>query len=213
VFRAGSDPVEIGLVASFNHPAGNLTGIVTLSGYMVSKRLTLLHELFPSVTIATMVNPANPRFAQIETRDLQAAADVLGAQILVLNGGTASEIASAFATLVEQHAGALLISADTWFLAARDQITALAARYAIPTMFTDRASATAGGLLSYGFEVSDVNRQVGLYAGRILKGENPADLPIVQPTKFQFVINLKTAKSLGLTIPETLLATADEVIQ
>jgi putative ABC transport system substrate-binding protein len=213
VFRAGSDPVEIGLVATFNRPAGNLTGVANFSGSMVSKRLALLHELLPSVMIATLVNPANPRFAQIETRDLQAAAGVLGVRVLVLNGGTASDIAGAFATLVEQQAGALLISADAWFLAARDQITSLAARYAIPTMFSDRTSAIAGGLLSYGFEVSDVNRQVGVYAGRILKGEKPADLPVQQPTKFELVINLKTAKALGLTIPETLLATADEVIQ
>jgi putative ABC transport system substrate-binding protein len=144
---------------------------------------------------------------------LQAAAGVLGVRILVLNGGTASDISRAFATLIERQAGALLISSDNWFFAARDQITSLAARYAIPTMFGDRTSAAAGGLLSYGNDFPDVNRQVGLYAGRILKGEKPADLPVVQPTKFELVINLKTAKALGLTIPETLLATADEVIQ
>jgi putative ABC transport system substrate-binding protein len=213
VFRVGSDPVEIGLVATFNRPAGNLTGIANLSTAIISKRLALLHELLPAVMIATLVNPANPRFTQIETRDLQAAAGVLGVRMLVLNGGTASDIAGAFATLVERQAGALLISADATFMASRDQITSLAARYAIPTMFSDRASAAAGGLLSYGNDFPDVNRQVGLYAGRILKGEKPADLPVVQPTKFELVINLKTAKALGLTIPETLLATADEVIQ
>jgi putative ABC transport system substrate-binding protein len=213
VFRVGVDPVEIGLVASFNRPASNLTGIANLSGPMISKRLALLHELLPTATIAALVNPANPSYARIETRDLQAAASVLGVRILVLNGGTPSEIAGAFATLVEQQAGALLISADNWFFAARDQIISLATRYAIPTSFSDRASTAAGGLLSYGNDFPDVNRQVGLYAGRILKGEKPADLPIVQPTKFEFVINLKTAKALGLTIPETLLATADEVIQ
>jgi putative tryptophan/tyrosine transport system substrate-binding protein len=213
VFRVGVDPVEIGLVASFNRPGGNITGIANLSGPIVSKRLALLHELIPAATIATLVNSANPSFAQIETRDLQAAADVLGVRMLVLNGGTANDIAGAFATLVERQAGALLISADSRFMAARDQITSLAARYAIPTMFGDRTSAAAGGLLSYGNDFPDVNRQVGLYAGRILKGEKPADLPVVQPTKFELVINLKTAKALGLTIPETLLATADEVIQ
>jgi putative ABC transport system substrate-binding protein len=213
VFRVGNDPVEIGLVASFNRPAGNLTGIANLSGPMVSKRLAVLHELLPAVMFATLVNPANPRFAQIETRDLQAAAGVLGVRMLVLNGGTPSDIARAFATLVERQAGALLISSDASFIAARDQITSLAARYAIPTMFFDRTFPAAGGLLSYGYKVSDVNRQVGLYAGRILKGEKPADLPVVQPTKFELVINLKTAKALGITIPETLLATADEVIQ
>jgi putative ABC transport system substrate-binding protein len=187
-----------------------------LATNIVSKRLALLHELLPTVMFAMLVNPANLRFAQIETietRDLQAAAGVLGLRMLVLNGGTPSDIAPAFATLVERQAGALLISSDASFIAARDQITSLAARYAIPTMFVDRTFAAAGGLLSYGANVSDVNRQVGAYAGRILKGEKPADLPVVQPTKFELVINLKTAKALGLTIPETLLATADEVIQ
>jgi putative ABC transport system substrate-binding protein len=215
VFRAGSDPVEIGLVASFNRPSRNLTGIANLSAYMVSKRLALLHELSPTATIATLVNPANSRFTQIETRDLQAAAGVLGVRMLVLNGGTASDIARAFATLVEQQAGALLIGSDASFLASssRDQITSLAARYAIPTMFYEKASVAAGGLLSYGASFHELNRQVGLYAGRILKGEKAGDLPVLQPTKFDLVINLKTAKALGLTIPETLLATADEVIQ
>jgi putative tryptophan/tyrosine transport system substrate-binding protein len=213
VFRVGTDPVEIGLVASFNRPGSNLTGIANVGAYIVSKRLALLHELLPAVMIATLVNPANPNYAQAETRDLQAAAGVLGVRMLVLNGETASDIARAFATLVEQQAGALLIGSDASFLASRDQITSLAARYAIPTMFADRASTAAGGLLSYGNDFLDVNRQVGLYAGRILKGEKPADLPVVQPTKFELVINLKTAKALGLTIPETLLATADEVIQ
>jgi putative tryptophan/tyrosine transport system substrate-binding protein len=213
VFRVGADPVEIGLVASFNRPGGNLTGIANVGAYIVSKRLALLHELLPTVMIATLVNPANPRFAQIETRDLQAAAGVLGVRMLVLNGGTPSDIAQAFATLVERQAGALLISSDALFMASRDQITSLAARYAIPTMFVDSASAAAGALLSYGSDLLEVNRQVGLYAGRILKGEKPADLPVVQPTKFELVINLETARALGLTIPETLLATADEVIQ
>jgi putative tryptophan/tyrosine transport system substrate-binding protein len=213
VFRVGSDPVEIGLVTTFNRPAGNLTGIANMSTHIISKRLALLHELFPAVMIATLVNPANPRFTQIETRDLQAAAGVLGVRILVLNGGTASDIAGAFATLVERQAGALLISADSTFMASRDQITSLAARYAIPTMFADRAAAAAGGLFSYGNNFPAVNHQVGVYAGRILNGQKPADLPVMQPTKFELVINLKTAKALGLTIPETLLATADEVIQ
>jgi putative ABC transport system substrate-binding protein len=148
VFRVGSDPVEIGLVATFNRPAGNLTGIASLTAGIISKRLALLHELVPAVTIATLVNPANPRFAQIETRD--AAAGVLGVRILALNAGTASDIAGAFATLVQRQAGALLISADGWFMAARDQITSLAARYAIPTMFSDTVAVAAGGLLSYG---------------------------------------------------------------
>jgi putative ABC transport system substrate-binding protein len=144
---------------------------------------------------------------------LQSAAYVLGVRVLVLNGGTESDIAAAFATLVERQVSALLISNDTFFYAARHQIISLAARYAIPTMFYGRSNVAAGGLLSYGDDPSADFRQVGLYAGRILKGEKPADLPVVQPTKFELVINLKTAKALGLTIPETLLATADEVIQ
>ena len=144
---------------------------------------------------------------------MQSAARVLGVRVLVFNGGTESDIAAAFATLAEQQVSALLISADTFFTTARHQIISLAARYAIPTMFSNRAYVAAGGLLSYGGDGSGRSRQVGLYAGRILKGEKPADLPVVQPTKFELAINLKTAKALGLTIPETLLATADEVIE
>jgi putative ABC transport system substrate-binding protein len=214
VFRLGSDPVALGLVASLNRPTGNLTGVAVLAGDIAPKRLALLHELVPSIaSIAMLVNPANPRLLQAETKDLESAARVLGVRVLVLNGGTESDIAAAFATLVEQQVSALLISADSFFYAASHQIISLAARYAIPTMFYDRASVAAGGLLSYGDYFSTISRQVGLYAGRILKGEKPADLPVVQPTKFELVINLKTAKALGLTIPETLLATADEVIQ
>jgi putative tryptophan/tyrosine transport system substrate-binding protein len=214
VFSIGSDPVALGLVASLNRPTANLTGVATLSGDIAPKRLALLHELVPAIaSIAMLVNPANPNFVQAETKDLQSAAHVLGVRVLVLNGGTESDIAAAFATLVEQQVSALLISADTFFYAAGHQIMSLAARYAIPTMFYDRASVAAGGLLSYGADLRDVSRQVGLYAGRILKGEKPADLPVVQPTKFELTINLKTAKALGLTIPETLLATADELIE
>jgi putative ABC transport system substrate-binding protein len=214
VFLTGSDPVALGLVASLNRPAGNLTGVATLSGDIAPKRLALLHELVPAIaSIAILVNPANPSYVQAETKDLQSAARVLGVRVLVLNGGTEPDIAAAFATLVEQRVSALLISADTFFYTARQQIISLAAHYAIPTMFYDRASVAAGGLFSYGDDFSARSSQVGLYAGRILKGEKPADLPVVQPTKFDLVINLKTAKALGLTIPETLLATADEVIQ
>jgi len=214
VFDIGSDPVALGLVASLNRPAANLTGVVNLGSDIASKRLALLHELVPAIaSIAMLVNPANPGYFQAETKDLQSAARVLGVRVLVLNGGTEAEIATAFATLVEQQIGALLISGDSIFYAAGHQIMSLAARYAIPTMFYDRASVAAGGLLSYGPDLRDVLRQVGLYAGRILKGEKPADLPVVQPTKFELTINLKTAKTLGLMIPETLLATADQVIE
>ena len=198
VFRVGSDPVEIGLVATFNRPAGNLTGIANLSTGIVSKRLALLHELVPGIaSIAMLVNPANPSYVQAETKDLQSAAHVLGVRVLVLNGGTESDIAAAFATLVEQQVSALLISADTFFRTVGQQILSLAARYAIPTMFYDRASVPAGGLLSYGGDGRELPRQVGLYAGRILKGEKPADLPVVQPTKFDLVINLKRVAACG----------------
>ena len=214
VFRIGTDPVALGLVASLNRPIGNLTGLATLSGDIATKRLALLHELVPAIaSIAMLVNPANPSAVQAETKDLQSAAHVLGVRVLVLNGGTESDIAAAFATLVEQQVYALLISADSFFYAASHQIISLAARYAIPTMFGDRASVEAGGLLSYAPHFPGIDYQAGVYAGRILKGEKPADLPVQQPTKFELVINLKTAKALGLIIPETLLATADEVIQ
>jgi putative ABC transport system substrate-binding protein len=214
VFRIGSDPVALGLVASLNRPTGNLTGVAVLAGDIAPKRLALLHELVPTITsIAMLVNPANPRLFQAETKDLQSAAHVLGVRVLVLNGGNESDIAAAFATLLEQQVSALLISADSLFYTAGHQIISLAARYAIPTMFYNRASVAAGGLFSYGDDFSAGSRPMGLYAGRILRGEKPADLPVVQPTKFDLVINLKTAKALGLTIPETLLATADEVIQ
>jgi putative tryptophan/tyrosine transport system substrate-binding protein len=214
VFRMGSDPVELGLVASLNRPGGNLTGLASRAADITAKRLALLHELIPAVSsIGMLVNPANPNYARAETRDLHSAAHTLGVRVLVLNGGSESDIAAAFATLVEQRAGALLVSADTFFYGTRDQIVSLAARHAIPTMFFESASVAAGGLLSYGPDLVDANHQAGVYTGRILRGEKPADLPIVQPTKFELMINLKTAKALGLTVPANLLAQADEVIE
>jgi putative tryptophan/tyrosine transport system substrate-binding protein len=214
VFRIGSDPVELGLVAGFNRPAGNVTGVALLAADITAKRLGVLHELVPAVaSIAMLINPDNPIYAHAETRDLQSAARGLGVRVLVLNGGTESDIAAGFASLVEQRVGALLISADTSFYAARDQIISLAAHYAIPTMFFESASVTAGGLLSYGPDLLAGNHQVGLYAGRILRGEKPADLPVARTTKFELAINLKTAKTLGLTMPPTILAMADKVIE
>ena len=214
VFRIGSDPVEIGLVASLNRPGGNITGIANLAAEITAKRLALLHELVPATTsIAFLVNPANPSFAQVETENVRSAARVLAVHLLLLNAVTASDIASAFATLVEQQAAALLLSADTFFFSVRDQIISLAARYAIPSMFFDTASVAAGGLLSYGPDLLSANYQVGIYAGRILSGQRPADLPVVQATKFELVINLKTAKALGLTIPPGMFAIADEIIE
>ena len=212
VFNMGSDPIALGLVTSLNRPTGNLTGVAILGADIAPKRLALLHELVPAVaSIAMLVNPSNPKFFQAETKDLQSAAHVLGVRLLVLNGER--DIAATFATLAEQQVNALLISGDSFFYAASHQTISLAARYSIPTMFGDRASVEAGGLLSYEPHFPGINYQAGLYAGRILKGEKPADLPVQQPTKFELVINLKTAKALGLTIPETLLATADQVIE
>jgi putative ABC transport system substrate-binding protein len=213
VFRIGSDPVELGLVASLNRPGGNITGIANLAAEITAKRLALLHELVPAITsMAFLVNPANPSFAQVETKDVQSAARILGVRLLLLNAVTASDIAAAFATVIEQQAGALMLSADTFFYSVRDQIISLAARHAIPTMFFDTSSVAAGGLLSYGPDLIGANYQVGIYAGRILGGQRPADLPVVQATKFELALNLKTAKALGVTVPPTLFALADKVI-
>jgi putative tryptophan/tyrosine transport system substrate-binding protein len=214
VFLAGGDPVEFGLVASLNRPGGNLTGVTVMGPDLTAKRLELLHKLVPAAaSIAVLVGPAGNQYTEAETRDLQSAARVLGVRVQVYNIVTENEIAAAFTTLLQQQAGAVLMSSALVFFDARDEIISLAARYAIPTMFFDDLSAAAGALSSYGPDYVGANYQAGLYAGRILKGEKPADLPVLQPTKFQFVINLKTAKALGLTIPETLLAIADEVIQ
>ena len=214
IFRIGSDPVELGLVASLNRPGGNLTGMANLSAEIAAKRLGLLRELVAAGSlIAMMVNPGNPDFARAETRDLESAARRAGVRLVILERSTESELPEAFATLVAQQVAALLISADTFFFAARDRIIALAARHSVPTMFFDRASVAAGGLLSYGPNLVDANHQIGLYAGRVLKGDKPSDLPVVQSAKFQLVINLRTAKSLGLTLPPTLLAIADEAIE
>jgi putative tryptophan/tyrosine transport system substrate-binding protein len=213
VFLMGSDPIEIGLAESFNRPGGNLTGIAILAVEMAAKRLSLLREFVPAAqSIAILVNSANPI---PETRDLQAAARVLGLRILVLDVETESEIASAFDTLVAQHASALLIGSDTLFtgLATRDQIISLANRHVVPTLFYDSTGVAAGGLSSYGPNLPGEFSQVGFYVGRILKGEKPADLPVMQPTRFELVFNLKTAMALGLTIPPNLLAIADEVIE
>lgn len=214
VFRIGSDPVEIGLVASLNRPSGNITGITNLSAEITAKRLALLHDLLPAATsIGLLVNPANSNYAQAETRDLQSATDTLGVRVLVINAGTETDVAAAFATAVEQQVGALLLGADTYFFSVRDQIIQLAVRNAIPTMFFDSASVAAGGLLSYGSDLTDANYQAGIYVGKILKGAKPADLPVMQSAKFELAINMKTAKALGLVVPPTLLASADKVIE
>jgi putative ABC transport system substrate-binding protein len=212
VFAIVGDPVELGFVASFNRPSGNLTGVTTVGSELAGKRLELLHKLVPVADpiayLARLAGGAGPELA-----NLQAAARVLGVHLLPLVAATETEMAAAFATIGERHAGALLISAGAISPAAVDQIISLARRYVVPTLFFTREGVVSGGFASYGTSIFELLRQAGGYAGRILKGEKPADLPIMQPTKFEFVINLKTAKALGLTIPETLLATADEVIQ
>jgi putative tryptophan/tyrosine transport system substrate-binding protein len=214
VFLMANDPVEVGVVASLNRPLGNLTGVTAISPELAGKRLQLLHKLVPAADpIAMLGRSAGSELNQAETRAMQSAAGVLGVRLLVLSAATESEVAAAFATLVERHAGALVTSAAIFTLAEIDQILSFAGRHAVPTLFVGRAQVARGGLASYGTPISELFGQTGVYTGRILKGEKPADLPVMLPTKFEFVINLKTAKALGLTIPETLLATADEVIQ
>jgi putative ABC transport system substrate-binding protein len=212
VFLTGEDPVKFGLVASLNRPGGNITG-VRFNAMVGSKRLELLHDLVPNATMVAFL--ANPKFpsAESETREAQATARALGLNLIVLNASREHEIDVAFATLVEQHVGALIITGDPLFVSRRDKIVALAARYAVPTIYVQREFAVAGGLIGYGTNITDAYRQVGMYAGRILNGIKPSDLPVLQPTKFDLVINLKTAKALGLTVPDKLLALADEVIE
>jgi putative ABC transport system substrate-binding protein len=213
VFTTSSDPVELGLVASLNRPGGNVTGAVTLNVEVVSKRLEMLHAMVPTASmIVVLANPTNPN-AETQSRTLQATARTIGQQIMIVNAATESDIDAVFARLGEQRAGALLVDTDAFLFSRRDQLVGLAKRYKIPAIFDRRKFAEAGGLMSYGGSVTDVYRLAGIYVGRILKGEKPANLPVQQSTKVELVINLSTAKALGLTIPTTLLATADEVIE
>jgi putative ABC transport system substrate-binding protein len=214
VFTTGGDPVAQGFVRSLNRPDSNATGVTTFGVELVSKKFELLHEVVPTATkIALLTNPNNPVIVQDDVQAVQAAARRLGLEVIVLNGGTESEIEHAFAMAVQQRAAALYVGADSVLISRREQIAALALRYALPTMTQDRAAVTAGQLMSYGSDPTDGNRQAGTYVGRILKGEKIADLPILQPTKFELIINLKTAKALGLNVPFALLARADEVIE
>jgi putative tryptophan/tyrosine transport system substrate-binding protein len=213
VFSIGSDPVQVGLVNNLNRPGGNVTGFTELNAEVGSKRLALLHETVPQATrIRVLVNPKNP-FTEFAIKEAQAAAATLGRQIEIVSTSADDDIDASFASLAQKRVDALLVIPDPLFYLRRTQLATLAAHHALPTMYWDRALVEAGGLMSYGTSITDLVRQAGIYAGRILKGEKPADLPVQQASKFEFVINLKTAKALGLTIPETLVATADEVIQ
>jgi putative ABC transport system substrate-binding protein len=213
VFSIGADPVAAGLVASLNRPGGNVTGFTSLNVEITAKRLGLLHELLPGAArLAVLINPTSP-VADSVVSDAQAAAATIGRRIEVLAAATNPEIDMAFASLAQKRIEALLVHNDPLFFDRRVQLATLAARHAVPAIYPFRENAEAGGLMSYGTNLADRERQVGIYVGRILKGEKPADLPVIQAAKFEFIINLQTARALGIEIPSTLLATADEVIE
>jgi putative ABC transport system substrate-binding protein len=214
VFGVAEDPVKLGLVASFARPGGNATGINFLASEVAAKRLGLLHDLVPkAVRIAVLINPANAPTAETTLRETSEAAHGLGLQIQILNASTSREIEAAFATLVRERPDALFIAPDGFFTSRRVQFATLAAHHRVPAAYFSREFVEVGGLMSYGSDISDVYRQVGVYTGQILKGAKPADLPVVQSTKFEFVINMQTAKALSLEVPPQLLASADEVIE
>src|SRR6516162_9326009 len=213
VFSIGLDPVQLGLVDSLSRPGGNITGVNSMSNELVAKRLGLLHELLPTATrLGVLVNPQNPTTESLK-KDVEAAATAIGPQIEFFTASTGAEIDTAFASLVQKRADALVVHPDNLFINRRVQLITLAARHAVPVIYALRPDAEAGGLMSYGTKLADAHRQAGVYTGRILKGAKPTDLPVVQPTKFEFVINLQTAKTIGLTVPPTLLARADQVIE
>ena len=214
VFVMGDlDPVQAGLVTSLNRPGGNITGVTPISFVLGAKRLELLHQMVPNASVVAILgNPTDPTTEQ-QLREMQAAAVTLGLQLQVFSASTKNEIQAAFASLVQQRVGALVVAADPFFFSHRDQLVALAARYAVPAIYSFRESAAAGGLMTYAQSLVDAYRQAGVYISEILKGSKPADLPVMQPTRFELVINVKTAKALGLTVPQSLLVAADEVIE
>src|SRR5262249_17645466 len=213
VFVTGSDPIKFGLVVSLNRPGGNATGVSFLVNVLTAKQFELLHEMVPRAKlVGFLANPINPN-TESDIRNVRVAAESLGLPVHILNASKEDDIDAAFAALAERRADALLVSTDPYFQIRADQVAALAARHAMPTMYSFRENVTAGGLMSYAPSITDATRQAGIYTGRILRGETPSDLPVVQPTKFEFVINLRTAKGLSLTVPDKLLVAADEVIE
>jgi len=214
VFTTAGDPVQQGFVASLNLPGGNVTGVTVFSRELGPKRLELMHELLPTANkIALLLNQNSPEESQLDIQSMQTPARTLGLEMIVIRAGTEQEIESAFATVVQQRADALFLGVEAYLSSRREQIAALALRHALPTISSSREAVLAGQLMSYSGSQTDMYRQAGVYVGRILKGEKSADLPVIQPTKFELVINLKTAKTLGLTVPASLLARADEVIE
>ena len=213
VFSGAWDPVRLGLVASLNQPGGNATGMSLFTLTLVAKSVGLLNELLPTATVAAyLVNPSNPS-AKIQTKEAQTAASALGIQLHVLNASTDDDLDAAFAGLVKLRASGLIVPAEAFFDSHRDRLVVLSARHAVAAIYPWRDYVVAGGLMSYGSSLTDSYRRAGIYAGRILKGERPADLPVQQPIKFELVINLKTAKTLGITVPQSLLLRADELVQ
>ena len=214
VFYMGNDPVRLGLVTSLNRPGANITGITAINATLLAKRVEILAELIPTaIVIALLVNPNNPNAAEVYTKEVQTAARTLGRSIQVVSAGTEREFGAAFASVVQQKMGALVIANDPFFNSRMAQLAVLAASHSLPAIYSYREFAAAGGLITYGPSLSDGYRLFGLYVGKILNGSKPADLPVLQPTKFELAINLKTAKALGIAVPPTLIARADEVIE